>query len=412
MTAQDQILSFLRTTGPTIPSKVAKVIGTEIYLASAHLSDLSSQGKVKISDLKVGSSPLYFLPGQEERLYAFAAGNMNPKNLIVLDKLKDSQILREANLDLLSRVALRSLKDFAIPLNVKTSTGSELFWKWHLLSEEKTNYMISDLLNAHVKEEIVAEAPEIERPVEMEFGVVETIVEPSEVEHEIVEEVPEQALKSEPEQAQEEPQIFNEREIESDDTANKTPETIEVSTPEIEETSSIKTETEPEEETPTIHELDQQQKEDEFKEKEQDATEIMKPSKKPKQTKLAEGKKPLIKKIKEKMGKKKRSPDTFLPTIEEYFTRLDIRIDDTEVVRKNSEVNMTTRVPSVVGSMTYFCKAKSKSKCDEKDISAAYMEAQMKKLPLLFLYNKQLTKKAQEMIEGNAFENAIIKKVE
>jgi len=40
------------------------------------------------------------------------------------------------------------------------------------------------------------------------------------------------------------------------------------------------------------------------------------------------------------------------------------------------------------------------------------MEAQMKKLPLLFLYTKDLTKKAHEMIDANAFENAVIKKME
>ena len=54
MQDQDKILQFLRTVGPTIPSKVAKNINTDILFASAHLSDLSAQGKVKISNLKIG----------------------------------------------------------------------------------------------------------------------------------------------------------------------------------------------------------------------------------------------------------------------------------------------------------------------------------------------------------------------
>ncbi|HLC90905.1 MAG TPA: hypothetical protein VJI15_03990, partial [Candidatus Nanoarchaeia archaeon] len=78
MPDEDRILSFLKMTGPTLPTKVAKHIGTEIIIASAHLSDLASRGKVKISKLKVGGSPLYYLPGQEEQLYPFAAGNINP----------------------------------------------------------------------------------------------------------------------------------------------------------------------------------------------------------------------------------------------------------------------------------------------------------------------------------------------
>jgi len=59
--------------GPTLPAKVAKAINQPLLIASAALSDLSSQGKVKISNLKVGGSPLYYLPGQEEELMKFAS---------------------------------------------------------------------------------------------------------------------------------------------------------------------------------------------------------------------------------------------------------------------------------------------------------------------------------------------------
>ena len=43
---------------------------------------------------------------------------MNPKDFVVLERLKNDKVLRENNLDLLSKVALRSLKDFATPLHV------------------------------------------------------------------------------------------------------------------------------------------------------------------------------------------------------------------------------------------------------------------------------------------------------
>ena len=82
------------------------------------------------------------------------------------------------------------------------------------------------------------------------------------------------------------------------------------------------------------------------------------------------------------------------------------------VLRKNAEALFVVKVPSVVGKMTYICRAKRKNICDEKDISSAYMEAQMKKMPLLFLYTGELSKKAKEMIDAGAFENAVVKKVE
>ena len=146
MIDQDKILNFLTTSGPTLPTKVAKNIGSEIFIASAHLSLLASQGKVIISQLKIGSSPLYYLPGQEDQLYQFAAGNINHKELQVLDFLRKEKVLREANLDLLAKVALRSLKDFATPLHVVVKGRRELFWRWHLLSAEETKQLIGDLL--------------------------------------------------------------------------------------------------------------------------------------------------------------------------------------------------------------------------------------------------------------------------
>mgnify|MGYP001618780503 FL=1 len=147
MRDQEKILYFLKVVGPTIPSKVAKNINTEILLASAHLSDLAAQGKVKISNLKIGGgSPLYYLHGQEEQLYHFAAGNLNPKDYQVLEVLKQQKIMRENSLDLLSRVALRSLKDFAVPLHVTIGGNKELFWKWHLLSDEEASTSIKQML--------------------------------------------------------------------------------------------------------------------------------------------------------------------------------------------------------------------------------------------------------------------------
>ena len=75
-------------------------------------------------------------------------------------------------------------------------------------------------------------------------------------------------------------------------------------------------------------------------------------------------------------------------------------------------MNFLLKVPTTIGQMTYFCKAKQKSKCDERDLSSAYMEAQMKKLPLLFLYSGEMNKKAEEMLKSGTFENVVVKKVE
>lgn len=344
MIEQDRILQLLRTTGPTLPTKVAKVINTQILFASAHLSDLASQGKVRISYLKIGGSPLYYLPGQESQLYPFASGNVNPKDLQVLDKLKEEKVLRENNLDLLYKVSLRSLRDFAVPLQVNIQGRTELFWKWHLLSEEETNKLIAKLLSASLPEK--AEETKIEEKVEKK--------------------VSKQLIS-----------VAEEKPLPLPTLSEKKEEPISA--------SMVK----PEQQKTLVEEKNIPESPE-------------------------EPKKSTFQKFKEKILPRKRNiiEDNFLPQVENLFKKLKVEIEQKELLRKNAELTLIVKVPSVVGKMTYFCKAKNKNKCDEKDLSSAYMEAQIKKLPLLFLYSNEINKKAQEMLDSGAFQNVIVKKIE
>ncbi len=369
MFVQDQILQFLRITGPTLPSKVARQIKTEIYIASAHLSDLAAQGKVKISYLKVGGSPLYYLPGQEEKLYYFAAGNLNPKDYQVLEVLKDRKVLRENGLELLSKVALRSLKDFAIPLHVTYEGNTELFWKWYLLTEEEAKKVIMDLFSAEKK-----------------------------------------TLPAEPEQQVQE--MEQKEESQQINTAGKAEENR---VQEIFPGCNLQKYFEDEKESQSAAEIKKLPEKKERKNKKEiindsedfEAAEEIKARKKPcKSQKVKSPEKAAESK------KKEFASDELAQMTEEFFKDRNIVIEQAEMIRKNSEIDYLIKVPSVVGSLVYFCKVKNKSRCDEKDLSSAYMEAQIKKLPLLFLYRKEISKKAQEMLDSGAFQNAVLKKME
>ena len=128
MRVEDKILSYLNVNGPSLTIRIAKNIGEENIIASAFLSELASRKKIKISHLKIGTSPLYYLPGQEKDLVNFSS-EVNPKDREVLEKLQNTKLLRESELELLEKVGLRSLKDFAIPLHVQFAGKKELFWK-------------------------------------------------------------------------------------------------------------------------------------------------------------------------------------------------------------------------------------------------------------------------------------------
>jgi hypothetical protein len=313
MSDQDKIISFLRMTGPTLPAKVAKCIDSNILIASAYLSELSSQGKIKISHLKVGGSPLYYLPEHKDKLQNFLH-NFNPKDQQTLNLLKENKILKEKNLDLLARVSLRKIKDFAVPLNISLNNQKELFWKWYLITDSQAVEIIKSQLSPRPESKPESHPP-VKQNLLQEKTAPPTAVPPSEI-------------KEKP-----------------------------VST-----------------EKPKKH---------------------------------------LLQKLKEKLKPRRKSvPDSFFPKIEAFFTKKEIKIEVKETLRKNAEMNFIINVPSVIGRTTYFCKTKNKKRCDERDLSAAYMEAQSKKLPLLFIYTNELTKRAQEMLDSGTFKNLVIKKLD
>lgn len=77
---------------------------------------------------------------------------------------------------------------------------------------------------------------------------------------------------------------------------------------------------------------------------------------------------------------------------------------ETNIVKKSTELDFIIKIPSPVGPLRYFCKAKTKKKVTHADLSALYVQGETKKLPVLFLTKGELNKKAKGMLE-NEFKN-------
>ena len=122
---KENILSVLKEKGPSLPVHIASEIKMSVLFTSAFLSELISERKVKISYMKIGNSPLYFLPGQEPLLEKYA-DYLKKKEKDAFLVLKEKKILKDSEQEPSIRVALRSIKDFAIPIK----KDNELFWKY------------------------------------------------------------------------------------------------------------------------------------------------------------------------------------------------------------------------------------------------------------------------------------------
>src|SRR3989338_10718589 len=74
--------------------------------------------------------------------------------------LSQKKILKDAELDPLSRVTIRQIKDFAVPLQVNYRGNLELFWKWYLLQTNDAEEAIKAIINAPEQPESQPEAKE------------------------------------------------------------------------------------------------------------------------------------------------------------------------------------------------------------------------------------------------------------
>ena len=129
---KEKIMQILKRKGPSLPVHIATELNISMLFASAFLSELLSEKKIKISYLRVGSSPVYFILGQELGLERYSQ-YLKSKEKEAFLLLKEKEFLRDVKQLPAIRVALRSINDFAIPFK----KNEEIFWRYFTTPESE-----------------------------------------------------------------------------------------------------------------------------------------------------------------------------------------------------------------------------------------------------------------------------------
>lgn len=129
---KEKIVSIIQNNGPSLPSNIARKLDLSILFASAFLSELLSQKKLKISNLRVGNSPVYFISGQESKLENFS-DHLNNKEKEAFLLLQEKKFLDDEIQQPAIRVALRAIKDFAIGFE----NEGKFFWRYFVVPESE-----------------------------------------------------------------------------------------------------------------------------------------------------------------------------------------------------------------------------------------------------------------------------------
>lgn len=166
---KNKILAIIRRKGPSLPVHISGEIDMSILFTSAFLSELLSDKAIKISHMRVGGSPVYFISGQEPLLEKYIQ-YLKSKEKEAVTLLQEKKFLKDSEQEPAIRVALRSIKDFAMPFK----KDEEIFWRYFKVSESEIKDMFEKEIEEEVEEDVEEEKEieEIEKPKPKKRSVV------------------------------------------------------------------------------------------------------------------------------------------------------------------------------------------------------------------------------------------------
>jgi hypothetical protein len=190
---KNRIINFLKAKGPGLPVQISKEMRMDTIIISALLGELLTEKRIKTSNLRVGGTSLYLIPGEEPKLESFH-NFLHPKEQEAYRLLKGSKILKDSDQEPAIRVALRNIKDFAISFKM----DENIYWRYLTVTENEIREILepkSNIQKEESKPEIKIEIkedikPEIKQETNLETKSEETkpeikeIIKPIEIKEE------------------------------------------------------------------------------------------------------------------------------------------------------------------------------------------------------------------------------------
>src|SRR3989344_7060414 len=179
---KEKIYYILKRRGPSLPVHIAKEINLSMLFTSAFLSELYSDRKIKSSSMKVGGSPVYFVPGHEYQLEKYSQ-YLGSKEREAFELIRKEKVLKDSEQQPAIRVALRALRDFAIPFK----NNNDVFWRYLSVSEQEVIQLFEkpkkreEKIERRIEKEVETKLQIIQQPLkEKEVEVKIQVVKPSE----------------------------------------------------------------------------------------------------------------------------------------------------------------------------------------------------------------------------------------
>ncbi len=368
------IVELIKSEGPSLPSSISKKVGMTLLFTSALFSEMVADKTLKISYLKIGGSPLYYLPGQEEMLEKYT-NHLNSQEKESFEMLKQNQVILEDNLDPVHRVAIKSIKDFASLITISVEGKERNFWKIYSLSLEESQEKIKKILDIEKNGFKTIEKNEKVKMIEKDGKLdVEQKIEKKDnlsseigTDKEVISGEIKEGIKEKKRKPKKEKQI----QIKEDSIQEQVAELYKGETLENNPTMPVQF---------SLENLQQIQQI------------------------IAQTAGIKIAEIQEK--EKQKKPNKKLEEIKEKLKHW-IKNKHLEIIQENEDevAPFIVSTPSTVGNLDFILVYSDKKKISESEVSIAFQKGIYYKMPVMFLIVGELNKKAEEYLRSMGYMN-------
>ncbi len=342
----EDVLKAVKARGPILPLEIRRFLGKGDSITIGAALSTLLSKKLLRCTKLKLGGSPFYYVDGQENKLELLSKHLNDKDKRVFEELRQKKVMKDASQEPLTRVSLRNIVDFAKKVEMTSNGEVVLYWRWYLVSEDEAISLIRG---------------ELQRK-DLSYN----------------EEVAEEQESEEQETKDEEP----EEEVSADE----------------------------DESTPESSVVDEEQEDSDVEAEDEAESEVVseKKRKSPPRREKKESKK-----VEEQTRIPEDVPDyddDFFREIKGFLDDNGIKIKQAVLVRKSSDYELVVEMKTPFGKTDYFCKAKSKKKCNEGDLSSAYLQGQNKRLPTVFITTGEITKKAKQKA-GEEYKGLLIKEL-
>lgn len=130
---KEEVVRLIKLKGPVLPAEITAELETNTIILSAILSELIKDGLVLFSHKKIGSSPLYYLLGQEDVMRKKLLPNLSIIEKKTLEFFENNKLMLRSNLSPQQRLVVNQINDFVKPIELKIKGEEKTFYRHYSL---------------------------------------------------------------------------------------------------------------------------------------------------------------------------------------------------------------------------------------------------------------------------------------